>query len=111
MNENLCIINCRCCKLCIFEDGIFLQNLVYFGGPGVLSRHILQSFTLPVQVIQAVSANPDVTSAVLISGKPGCWIAGADVKYVALLLLCLLLLSYGCNYWVFLCSGHLAKMQ
>ena len=34
------------------------------------------------QVMQGVEKNPDVKSVVLASAKPGCWIAGADIKYV-----------------------------
>ena len=32
--------------------------------------------------MQGVEKNPDVKSVVLASAKPGCWIAGADIKYV-----------------------------
>lgn len=32
------------------------------------------------QVIQDVESNADVKSIVLLSSKPGCWIAGADIK-------------------------------
>ena len=31
--------------------------------------------------MQGVESNPDVKSIVLVSAKPGCWIAGADIKY------------------------------
>ena len=31
--------------------------------------------------MQGVESNPDVKSVVLLSAKPGCWIAGADIKY------------------------------
>ena len=30
--------------------------------------------------MQGIESNPDVKSVVLLSGKPGCWIAGADIK-------------------------------
>ena len=33
------------------------------------------------QVMTSVQSNPDVNSIVLLSTKPGCWIAGADIKY------------------------------
>lgn len=33
------------------------------------------------QVMTSVESNPDVNSIVLLSTKPGCWIAGADIKY------------------------------
>ena len=32
--------------------------------------------------MQGVEKNPEVKSIVLASAKPGCWIAGADIKYV-----------------------------
>jgi enoyl-CoA hydratase/long-chain 3-hydroxyacyl-CoA dehydrogenase len=33
-----------------------------------------------LSVFNEVQSNPAVASAVLISGKPGCFIAGADIK-------------------------------
>lgn len=43
----------------------------------VLSEKLTREF---VRVFEELTHHPDVTSAVLISGKPGCWIAGADIS-------------------------------
>ena len=31
--------------------------------------------------MRSVESNPEVKSVVLATAKPGCWIAGADIKY------------------------------
>lgn len=58
----------------------------------VIGMLISQVNTLSVQmqnemteVMNEVWANNDVKSAVLISSKPGCFIAGADIKYELLI--------------------------
>lgn len=33
-------------------------------------------------VLQEVESNPSIEAAVLISGKPGCFIAGADISMI-----------------------------
>lgn len=33
-------------------------------------------------IIQEVQSNPAIEAAVLISGKPGCFIAGADINMI-----------------------------
>lgn len=32
------------------------------------------------EIFNEIQAKPEVRAAVLISGKPGCFIAGADIK-------------------------------
>ncbi|OWF52016.1 Trifunctional enzyme subunit alpha, mitochondrial [Mizuhopecten yessoensis] len=44
-----------------------------------LSRDVQTEFT---QVFKEVSENPDVKSIVVMSGKPGCFIAGADIGMI-----------------------------
>lgn len=58
-------------------------------GAGTQTAACLQVNTLSTQmqkdlteVMDEVWANDAVSSAVLISSKPGCFIAGADIKYV-----------------------------
>jgi len=36
-----------------------------------------------VEVLKEIKSNPSITSAVLISGKPGCFIAGADISMLS----------------------------
>lgn len=33
-------------------------------------------------ILQELESNPSITSAVVISGKPGCFIAGADISMI-----------------------------
>lgn len=33
-------------------------------------------------IIQELESNPSITSAVIISGKPGCFVAGADISMI-----------------------------
>lgn len=35
------------------------------------------------QAVESIQRNPNIKSAVLISGKPGCFIAGADIGMLA----------------------------
>ncbi|XP_031569640.1 trifunctional enzyme subunit alpha, mitochondrial-like [Actinia tenebrosa] len=60
------------------QDGV---AVVKFDTPGskvnVLSEKLTREFE---EVMQEVLHDPNITSAVLISAKPGCWIAGADVN-------------------------------
>lgn len=36
-----------------------------------------------VEILKEVKNSPSITSAVLISGKPGCFIAGADISMLS----------------------------
>lgn len=42
-----------------------------------ITWEVMQEFK---QVLEDINSNPSVKSAVLTSGKPGCFIAGADVR-------------------------------
>ncbi|KAK3702079.1 hypothetical protein QZH41_014768 [Actinostola sp. cb2023] len=60
------------------KDGV---AVVKFDTPGskvnVLSDKLTKDF---VKVLDEITHNPDVKSCVLLSAKPGCWIAGADIN-------------------------------
>ncbi|KAH0622964.1 hypothetical protein JD844_025918 [Phrynosoma platyrhinos] len=57
--------------------------VVRFNSPNskvnTLSRQLQAEFS---EILNEVWTNDAITSAVLISAKPGCFIAGADIKYV-----------------------------
>lgn len=36
-----------------------------------------------VKILKEIQSNPSISSAVLISGKPGCFIAGADITMLS----------------------------
>ncbi|XP_029191418.2 trifunctional enzyme subunit alpha, mitochondrial-like [Acropora muricata] len=67
-----------CVKCNITSDGV---AVVRFDTPGSKVNVLSEKFTTDLaEVIQDVESNADVKSIVLLSSKPGCWIAGADIN-------------------------------
>jgi len=60
------------------RDGVAVVRL---DSPGSKVNSINQDFFADIDVIfNEIQSKPEITSAVLTSAKPGCWIAGADIK-------------------------------
>lgn len=61
------------------KDGV---GIVTFDSPGkvnVLNQAVMAEV---VELVDQIEANGDIQAAVLISGKPGCFIAGADITMI-----------------------------
>lgn len=61
------------------NDGV---GVVTFDSPGkvnVLNQPVMEEI---VKIVDEIETNSDIQAAVLISGKPGCFIAGADITMI-----------------------------
>jgi enoyl-CoA hydratase / long-chain 3-hydroxyacyl-CoA dehydrogenase len=62
------------------KDGV---AIVRFDSPNARVNTLSAALQTEFQtVLNEIWSRPDINSAVLISGKPGTFIAGADIKYV-----------------------------
>ncbi|EDO37709.1 predicted protein [Nematostella vectensis] len=60
------------------KDGIAIVKVDTAGSKvNVLNEKLTREFA---DVMQEITHNPDVKCSVLMSAKPGCWIAGADIN-------------------------------
>ena len=64
----MCVCVCMCVCACVYVHVLCLCWYMYM------------CMCVCVQVMDEVMANPHAKSAVLISGKPDCFIAGADIR-------------------------------
>ena len=61
------------------KDGVGVVRLVSPGKVNVLNKGVMVEVS---DIIKKIEDSPDIQAAVIISNKPGCFIAGADIKWL-----------------------------
>ena len=61
------------------KDGIGIVRLISPGKVNVLNKEVMEEVS---GIISNIETDPDIQAAVIISNKPDCFIAGADIKWL-----------------------------